>query len=391
MSSTMILPTKEQEMYGFMNRSFFPPWKTIETMDGLSEEISCFFMGGSGMYPSKKKEDKKGGEFEKIEKIEKKRMETMIPNQSIAPLPQEIKHDKISEKELTLDWRYWAFWTVWISFHGLADYHVLPEEKRLTVWREEKTKMSDWFQVNFLVAKKEISKRWDKMTNMDMEDAITGLVTDIDEQDSGLKTLLLCWTYYSMSMEDGKGAMECIWVVPGKSLYYSFSHGWEDSELSSFSSVEYRGVFMELLGSKGGGSGADKKRVEGAPPRKPLKKQKRFQFRALEKGEVESIRNTMIEIKAVNRPLAAISKYTLKELVDMGEKVGLRPPMISVLDEKGAMKLDLAEKVRESERELGVVRKTEEKKVLKKELEKVEKWKKGDWYERLEEYCLDVF
>jgi hypothetical protein len=75
----------------------------------------------------------------------------------------------------------------------------------------------------------------------------------------------------------------------------------------------------------------------------------------------------------------------------MGEKVGLRPPMISVLDEKGAMKLDLAEKVRESERELGVVRKTEEKKVLKKELEKVEKWKKGDWYERLEEYCLDVF
>jgi hypothetical protein len=75
----------------------------------------------------------------------------------------------------------------------------------------------------------------------------------------------------------------------------------------------------------------------------------------------------------------------------MGEKVGLRPPMVSVLDEKGAMKLDLAEKVLTAERELGVVRKAEEKKLLKKESEKAEKWKKGDWYERLEEYCLVVF
>jgi hypothetical protein len=365
----MVMPTKEQELYSFMNYSFFPPWKVMETTDGLSEEISCYFMGGN----NRKKE---GGE----------NIKTNIPIQSIAPLKTE-KPEK-PEKEMVIDWRYWAFWSAWISFHGLAEYDLISEEKRLTVWREEKTKMSDWFQVNFLVAKKEISKRWDKMTNMDMEDAITGLVTDADEQESGLKTLLLCWTYYSMTMED-KGAVECIWVVPAKSLYYSFSHGLVSSDSSSSSSVVSWGVFMEILEPNEGKK--NKKGVEGAPPRKPLKKQKRFQFRELEKGAVESIRSSMVEFKAVNRPLAAISKYTLKELMDTGAKMGLSPPMISVVDEKGAMKLDLAEKVRSAELELGVVRKSDEKKVLKKELDKVEKWKKGDWYERMEEYCLTVF
>ena len=376
----MVLPTREQDIFRFMNHSFFPPWKVVETTDGLLEEVSCYFMGGS-----RKKdimEEKKGEKKGEVEKV--------VIHPPITPLRQEkIKKNIFTEKEINLDWRYWAFWSAWISFHGVSDYHTLPEDKRLAMWREEKAKMSDWFQVNFLAAKKEIAKRWDKMTNMDMEDAITGLVTDVDEQESGLKTFLLCWTYYSMTIEKGKGAMECIWIVPGKSLYYSFSHGLEDSE--SVSNIELWGVFMELLEPKGGRNGAEKKGVEGAPPRKPLKKQKRFQFRALEKGEVETIRKGMIEIKAVNRPLAAISKYTLKEMMEMGEKVGLRPPMISVLDEKGAMKLELAEKVLAAERELGVVRKAEDKKTVKKELEKAEKWKKGDWYERLEEYCLEVF
>jgi hypothetical protein len=66
MSATMVLPTKEQELFRFMNRSFFPPWKVIETTDGLSEEISCYFMGGN--IKKDKTEEKKGekkGEMEK--------------------------------------------------------------------------------------------------------------------------------------------------------------------------------------------------------------------------------------------------------------------------------------------------------------------------------------
>jgi len=367
MTSTMVIPTSEQDVYSFMNRSFFPPWKVIQTSYGLSEDISCYFMGGNN-----RKE--KGGENMKTNKT---------TNNSIAPLDTETP--ETPEKELILDWRYWAFWTAWISFHGLSEYNLIPENKRLAVWRDEKMKMSSWFEDNFLVAKKEIAKRWNKMTNMDMEDAITSLITDMNEQESGLKTLLLCWTYYSMTMET-KGAMECIWVVHEKSLFYSFAHGLEDSPSSS--SVESWGVFMEILEPK---NGREKKGVKGVPPRKPLKTQKRFLFRALEKGEVESIRKEMIEFKAVNRPLAAVSKYTLKELMEMGEKVGIQPPMISVLDEKGNMKLDLAEKVRMAERELGVIRKAEDKKILKGEVKKVEKWKKENWYESLEEHCLDVF
>ena len=368
MSCAMVLPTREQEIYSYMNRSFFPPWKTITTTDGLSEDISCYFMGGN----NRKKEGSS----------DKSKQETKYINQSIAP------EEELVETEL--DWRYWAFWSAWISFHGLKEYHLLPESKRFSVWQQEKTNMTVWFQDNFLIAKKEIAKRWDKMTNMDMEDAITGLVSDVNEQESGLKTLLLCWTYYSMTMED-KGAIECIWVVPAKSVYYSFSHGVLSGEDCSSVPTVFWGVFMEILDVEGKrGRTKAEGDAAGSPPRKPLQKQKRFRFRELEKGAVESIRNSMVEFKAVNRPLAAISKYTLKELMETGVKMGLSPPMISVVDEKGAMKLDLAEKVRGAEMELGVVRKPDEKKVLKKELEKVEKWKKGDWYERMEAFCMDA-
>ena len=361
-----------------MNHSFFPPWKAIETTDGFSEEISRFFMGGYV-----KEEIKEGGE--KRGEKEKPKNHTI----SIAQVnkTKEMEMEMETNKTINIDSRFWAFWTTWISFYGLEEYNKIPEHKRLSVWIEEKTKMSDWFQVNFLAAKKEMGKRWHKMTNMDMEDIITGLVTDVDEKESGLKTMLLCWTYYSMTME-GKGAMECIWVVPEKCIYYSFTHGLDDAASSDVMAIHISGVFMEILepnirkNNKNSGGAS----VSNTPP----KKQRRFEYRELEKGEVEMIRNSMVEITAVNRCLGAVSKYSLKELMEMGTKMGLSPPMISVVDEKGAMKLDLAEKVRSAEMELGVVRKPDEKKVLKKELEKVEKWKKGDWYERMEAFCMEA-
>ena len=149
------------------------------------------------------------------------------------------------------------------------------------------------------------------------------------------------------------------------------------------------------MGCFHGNSGAQEwereKGGERSTSSKTFENTKTISISGLEKGEVESIRKEMIEFKAVNRPLAAVSKYTLKELMEMGQKVGIQPPMISVLDEKGNMKLDLAEKVRMAERELGVVRKAEDKKILKGEVKKVEKWKKENWYESLEEHCLDVF
>ena len=125
----------------------------------------------------------------------------IIQSSTIQPRAQSQTHKSI------LDTRYWAFWSAWMSFYGLEEYEKIPEDKKLSFWIEEKTKMSDWFQFNFMFAKKEISKQWDRMTNMDMEDAITGLVTDVDEQESGLKTLLLCWTYYSF-LQSEKTASE---------------------------------------------------------------------------------------------------------------------------------------------------------------------------------------
>jgi hypothetical protein len=149
------------------------------------------------------------------------------------------------------------------------------------------------------------------------------------------------------------------------------------------------GVFMEIVETPKNPN-REPKPINGAPTRKPLKPQRRFSFRGLEKEEVESIRETMVEMKSVNRSLAAISKYTLKDLMDIGAKLGLRPPMVSVLNEKITTKLDFAEKALEAEKELGVIRKTDktQKSTEKRELEK---WKKQDWYDRLEEYCSQVF
>ena len=370
MTSTVI---PEQQLYSFMNSHFFPPWKVFNTADTLSEDVSCFFMqaptdSGVPRTPSGKPPA------------------TMTIVKTIHPQP-------LKPKEIRFDWRYWAFWTAWVAFHGMEEYQKIPETEQLAVWIQEKTKMSDWFQENFVVAKREMAKHWDKIFNLEMEESITGLVTNADENESGLKTLLLCWTYYSMTLVD-KGAVECIWVVPGKSLYYSFSHGFED-EAEKQGAVkgakkEQWGIFMDLLES-GGGKRPEKAGVEGAPPRKPLKPQRRFLFRPLDTEEVASIHKNMVEIKSVNRAFAAISKYTLKDLVEIGGKLGLQPPRLSAVDEKGAMKLDLATKVLEAERELGVVRAGGIKSAAKKEVEKMEKWKKTDWYERLEEYCAVVF
>jgi len=365
--TSIVIP--EQQLYRFMNSQFFPPWKVFDMADTLSEDVSCFFM--------------------------------QSPNGSITPrTPAEkppianpiVKSNPQPPKEIRLDWRYWAFWTAWIAFHGMEEYQKIPETEQLAIWIQEKTKMSEWFQDNFVAAKREIAKHWDKMFNLEMEDSITGLVTDADESESGLKTLLLCWTYYSMILVD-KGAVECIWVVPGKSLYYSFSsHGLSDGEAEHGVKKGQWGIFMDLLES-GGGKRGGKAGVEGAPPRKPLKPQRRFLFRPLDAEEVASIHKNMVEMKSVNRAFAAISKYTLKDLVEIGGKLGLQPPRLSVVDEKGVMKLDLVAKVLEAERELGVIRGGGSRAVgvAKKEVEKMEKWKKTDWYERLEEYCAVVF
>ena len=369
--TSIVIP--EQQLYSFMNSHFFPPWKVFDTADTLSEDVSCFFMqtptdSGVPRTPTEK---------------------PLVANAVIKSInPQPLK-------EIRLDWRYWAFWTAWVSFHGMKEYQKIPETEQLAVWIQEKTKMSEWFQDNFVVAKREIAKHWDKIFNLEMEESITGLVTDADESESGLKTLLLCWTYYSMTLVD-KGAVECIWVVPGKSLYYSFSHGFEGEaeEQGAEQNVKKKqwGIFMDLLES-GGGKRGEKSGVEGAPPRKPLKPQRRFLFRSLDAEEVASIHKNMVEIKSVNRAFAAISKYTLKDLVEIGGKLGLQPPRLSAVDEKGAMKLDLVAKVLEAERELGVIRGggSGVGGVIKKEVEKMEKWKKTDWYERLEEYCAVVF
>jgi hypothetical protein len=373
MTNTII--SREQEIYSFMNRSFFPPWKVLDTSEKLSEKISCFFMNEYQENTVSRSSQQKAQEH---------------PQEK--PKPQETKSEALQEKDTKLDWRYWAFWSAWLPFHGLDEYHKIPETKKLAFMIEEKTKMSDWFQENFVIAKKEIGKHWDRITNLEMEDAITGLITDIDESESGLKTLLICWTYYSMTSE--KGALECIWIVPGKSLYYSFSHGLI-GETETESEREKWGVFMEIL-EKPKNPNRELKPINGAPTRKPLKPQRRFSFRELEKGEVESIRESMVEIKSVNRSLAAISKYTLKDLMEIGGKLGLRPPMVSVLNEKIITKLDFVEKALEAEKELGVIRKTDktdktDKPQKSTEKRELEKWKKQDWYERLEEYCSQVF
>jgi hypothetical protein len=375
-----------------MNRSFFPPWKELNDSKHISSLASPYFMGAVNRLAVVE------GAVEYIPTTP-----SPVQTRFVDP-PLIVKEEPIAKKpgplgktgggkkeEVFLDWRYWAFWSAWISFHGLKEYESIPESQKMTFWIEEKTKMSQWFQDSFLLAKKEVGKHWDKFTNRDMEDAITGLVTDADEHEGGLKTLLLCWTYYSMTLgEKGergeKGAVEGIWIVPSKSLYYRFSQ-LSVPEDTAGTPVERWGVFLELLEPKTNNRSSEKMTKALKPP----PKQKRYSFRALKEGEMESIGQSMIEIKSVNRPLGAVSKYTLKELMEMGEKVGVRPPMLSSLDTKSEIALDLAHKIIEAEHELGVQHTPKEKKALKSESEKADKWKKGDWYERLEEYCLEAF
>jgi hypothetical protein len=107
-----------------------------------------------------------------------------------------------------------------------------------------------------------------------------------------------------------------------------------------------------------------------------------YELRRMERGEEDKmeIENNAIRLSFVDKPLMAVSKYTLKELMDMGDVFGVRP------SEKKSGNLDMENLVSEAEKNLGVVRK---KPSIVKATE--EKWKKGVWYENLEMYLSEIF
>ena len=201
----------------------------------------------------------------------------------------------------------------------------MTDKQRLAHWIAEKTVMSEWFQSNYMLAKKEVGKRWDKITNLELEEAITGLVTDANESEGGLKTALLCWIYYS-NMDNSKEA-SLYWVLPDKAMYYVF----DTSKVAAPETAEVVSDTAVAAAAWG---------VFQIPDKKT-----RYDIRQLAPREAVEICENMVMVKAVNRPLGAMSKYTLAELVAVGKKVGL--------GEMGACK-------------------------------------KGEWYERLQQFCANV-
>jgi methyl coenzyme M reductase subunit C len=119
-----------------------------------------------------------------------------------------------------------------------------------------------------------------------------------------------------------------------------------------------------------------------------------YELRKLTYSERDEIEKNRICLSHVDKPLMAVSKYTLKELVDMGDIFGVQPPPSS--SEKTSGNLDMDTLVSEAEINLGVVRKkTSNKKDLEENVKEskksLEKWKKGDWYENLEIYLSEIF
>ena len=275
--------------------------------------------------------------------------------------------------------QYWAFWAAYIAANGMKAYENIPEKERFRFRLEQKAKASEWMVEDFKRTKSILAPYWYRLTNRDMEDMATSLMTNADESKEGLDCMVMMWNYYVYGCGDGvgvgsregsgKSASELYWVHPAKKVFYKLSMTNMDTtekETASESVPNAGAVWGVFVKEKASG------------------KHFSYELRRMECGEEDKmeIENNSIRLSFVDKPLMAVSKYTLKELMDMGDIFGVRPPP----SEKKSVNLDMENLVFEAEKNLGVVRK---KPSVVKATE--EKWKKGVWYENLEMYLSEIF
>ena len=86
----------------------------------------------------------------------------------------------------------------------------------------------------------------------------------------------------------------------------------------------------------------------------------------------------------------AVSKYSLKELVDMGDLFGIRPPYINPTINMETLILGEEKRVTDLEMNLGSKNKKYLEEIQNPGKGKEEKWKKGEWYENLGVYLSGI-
>lgn len=346
--------------------------------ENISEQLAPYFMPISGVGVSPVVASSETSLFKPIASVASAK-DNIIP----VTIKHENKPQTLYEKShengnKPLD-QYWAFWSAYISIHGMKAYENIPEKERFRFRLEQKAKASEWMVEDFKRTKTILAPHWYRLTNRDMEDMATSLMTNADESKEGLDCMVMMWNYYvygggrgvSGGREDGlgsgKSASELYWIHPAKKVFYKLSVTKMD--------ITKKETGSETLPNAGAVWGVFVKEKAGG-------KHFSYELRRMERGEEDKmeIENNMIGLSFVDKPLMAVSKYTLKELVDMGDVFGVRPP------EKKSGNLDMENLVSEAEKNLGVVRK---KPSVVKATE--EKWKKGVWYENLEMYLSELF
>lgn len=375
----------EQQLQKFMIQQFQPSGVSFREggHENISEQLAPYFMPISGVdvYAAPVVPSSETTLFRPIASVAVK--DNIIP----VTIKHENKHQTLYEKShengnKPLD-QYWAFWAAYIATNGMKAYENIPEKERFRFRLEQKAKASEWMVEDFKRTKTILAPHWYRLTNRDMEDMATSLMTNADESKEGLDCMVMMWNYYvyggvgvgggdGVGRENsGKSASELYWVHPAKKVFYKLS-------MTNIDIVENE-TASETLPNAGAVWGVFVKEKAGG-------KHFSYELRRMECGEEDKmdIENNSIRLSFVDKPLMAVSKYTLKELVDMGDVFGVRPPPSS--SEKKSGNLDMENLVSEAEKNLGVVRK---KPSVVKATE--EKWKKGVWYENLEMYLSELF
>jgi len=352
----------EQQLQKFMIQQFQPSGVSFleSGHENISEYLEPYFMPISGVSVP----------------ILDKPIYAPIPSRSVNIINEKSVRKEFGNEKKKLD-QYWAFWAAYIAANGMEAYENISEKDRFKFRLEQKAKASEWMVEDFKRTKSLMAPHWYRLTNRDMEDMATSLMTNADESKEGLDCMVMMWNYYLYHGVDCMNSRiienpsnDLFWVQPSKKIFYKLSTIIKMNKVENENSVEN---VPDVVGSVWGVFVNEK---VGSMDHK--KRNYSYELRRITRDERFEIEKNMVCLSYVDKPLMAVSKYTLKELIEMAELFGVRPSMKPVLN--------LESLVSDAEINLGVIRKKTE---VKKEME--EKWKKGDWYENLEIYLSDLF
>ena len=379
----------EQKLQNFMIKNFHPSGIYLRGgHENISETLRPYFMP----FPVNK-----NSENVLIDKIPNTIQQNSIKNNNqdnaenskkmntVTKVIENNKTDKTDKKDKKVLDQYWGFWSAYLSVHGKESYEKIPEKERFRFRLQEKSKASQWMVEDFKKTKSIMAPHWYRLNNRDLEDMATSLMTNADESKEGLDCMVMMWNYYTFHeiIETQKLQNELLWVFPDKKVYYKIQKTNESKDESKdenkHENVSTWGVFVH------------EKEFE-----KNMKKIKNrtYEIRRLNVNEKEEIEKNMFPLCFVDKALMAVSKYSLKELVDMGEIFGIRPPYINHVINMEILVLDRQNfESAHEESEMNSSRK-KTKKDLEENLNsgkgKEEKWKKGEWYENLEVYLSGI-